>query len=473
MAVSFLIFISCGAGEDTGELTVYVLTITNDGNGTTVPSGSVDCNHGVAINIEATPEGPYSFMNWTITSGSSVTFGNANSASTTVTLTDGDATIQANFTPLPTAVTSPASGSLISESISIVITFNTSMDTDSLILGGSMALESNGGAWSTITFTDDTLTISPSTKWTVGNGRTLSVDCDDLFGNSLSTLVLIYTIPVPIELITINAANDSFSMGDGSYGPPADHSGLSQTISYNFQISKHEITNYQYTQFISDGGYSTSSYWTTNGWNYKESQGWTVPAYWVDSSFNGINQPVNGVSWYEAVAFCNWLSAKEGLTQVYNSSGQANLTASGYRLPTEVEWEYADAKGASGTSERIYAFGDTWDCTKVVSNVSPCSSASQTADVGSKSPSGDTPQGLADMSGNVAEWCNDNWQPDDSVVSDTDRYYFVDDQDTINFVLRGGNFLTNNESQLRGSFRNIFPPPFFRSYDFGFRIVRL
>jgi formylglycine-generating enzyme required for sulfatase activity len=147
-----------------------------------------------------------------------------------------------------------------------------------------------------------------------------------------------------LAMITIAAAGDPFTMGDGTYGPNPP-TGISETISSSYSMAKYEITNAVYGQFIADGGYSTQSYWTTNGWTWKAST--TQPYYWTDINFNGINQPVVGVSWYEAVAFCNWRSVKEGLTPAYNSSGQATLSANGYRLPTEVEWEYAAAKGAS------------------------------------------------------------------------------------------------------------------------------
>ena len=81
MSVSLIFLVSCGAGVSIGELSVYTLTITNNGNGTTNPSGNVECTHGVATSIEATPDDNYKFSNWTVTSGSGVTFANAFSVS--------------------------------------------------------------------------------------------------------------------------------------------------------------------------------------------------------------------------------------------------------------------------------------------------------------------------------------------------------------------------------------------------------
>jgi hypothetical protein len=78
--------------------TSYTLTITNDGHGTTSPTGTVMLNSGLATAISATPSTGYQFLNWTVTSGAA-TIANSSSASTTVTLTSGNATIRANFTP--------------------------------------------------------------------------------------------------------------------------------------------------------------------------------------------------------------------------------------------------------------------------------------------------------------------------------------------------------------------------------------
>ncbi|MCX7038147.1 MAG: SUMF1/EgtB/PvdO family nonheme iron enzyme [Spirochaetes bacterium] len=264
--------------------------------------------------------------------------------------------------------------------------------------------------------------------------------------------------------VAIKAVGDSFTMGDGAYGP-----NVSESLSYNFTMSKYEITHSQFAQFIADGGYTTQSYWTTNGWNYKQSQGWTQPAYWTDANFNGANQPVVGVSWYEAVAYCNWRSQKEFFTPAYDSTGHATLGAWGYRLPTEVEWEYAAAKGASTETERLWAYsGGTsppFDPSKVVCG------ALKTADVGSKSTAGDTPQGLADMSGNVWEWCSDNNQSDASITIGTDRYYFVDDSTGQLFLVRGGALYDTLENYFRCAYRNLdFPSD--RYNAIGFRVVR-
>jgi formylglycine-generating enzyme required for sulfatase activity len=267
-----------------------------------------------------------------------------------------------------------------------------------------------------------------------------------------------------ILFVTIEAAGDSFSMGDGTYGP-----NVMQTISYKFDISKYLITNGQFALFVADGGYSEQSYWTENGWKWKGNR--RQPAYWTSGSFGGPRQPVVGVSWYEAVAFCNWLSTKEGRTPAYDSSGRADLAATGYRLPTEVEWEYSAAKGAPDQAARIFPWGDDNDFQKAVSRLSR-PRASKTQEVGSRSPQGDTPQGLADMCGNAWQWCSDNYQGDRDITSDTDRYYFTGDSEDQRFAMHGGSWVIDFPSGLRTRFRSFSSLPGARYNVEGFRIVR-
>ncbi|MEO1646546.1 MAG: SUMF1/EgtB/PvdO family nonheme iron enzyme, partial [Chloroflexota bacterium] len=107
-------------------------------------------------------------------------------------------------------------------------------------------------------------------------------------------------LPKPFEWIEIPG-------GNGTMKTNKDNVTLSIPIR-TYWISKYPITNAQYRKFIEAGGYTTERWWTKDGWQRKQKDSWTEPSHWQDSKFNGDTQPVVGVSWYEAVAFCLWLS---------------------------------------------------------------------------------------------------------------------------------------------------------------------
>ncbi len=147
-----------------------------------------------------------------------------------------------------------------------------------------------------------------------------------------------------------------------------------------FRISKYPITNGQFQAFVDDSeGYSDSRWWqyssSAQSWHERTS----TPK---ESGFQGANHPKEKVSWYEAMAFCHWLSYKTKL----------RIT-----LPTEQQWQRA----AQGDDFRNYPWGNSFDSTR-------CntwdSGNGQTTDVDSY-PDGISLYGVYDMVGNVWEWC--------------------------------------------------------------------
>jgi len=187
------------------------------------------------------------------------------------------------------------------------------------------------------------------------------------------------------------------------------------------------------------------------------------------SHFKGKKLPVDSVSWFNALDFCNRLSIRNGLTPVYIFDGMDvtwDANANGYRLPTEAEWEYACRAGTNtpfNTGDNIstnlanyngfypYNFGPIGE------------NLDKTAPVGSYPPN---QWGLYEMHGNIFEWCWDwfDYYKRDDVLDpkgpSTGTYR----------VIRGGSW-ANNGHAIRSAYRNFYIPGF-GNERIGFRLVR-
>ena len=180
------------------------------------------------------------------------------------------------------------------------------------------------------------------------------------------------TVSGNIEMVFVEGG--TFQMGSDDEKPVH-----SVTVS-DFYIGKYEVTQGEYKAVM---GKNPSSF-----------------------TSSGNNAPVEQVSWYDAVEYCNKLSEKEGLKKCYSGSGESikrDFSANGYRLPTEAEWEYA-ARG--GNKSKGYHYSGSNDIGSVAWYND--NSGSKTHSIGSKQAN---ELGIYDMSGNVLEWCCD-WYGD-------------------------------------------------------------
>lgn len=162
-----------------------------------------------------------------------------------------------------------------------------------------------------------------------------------------------------------------------------------------------------------------------------------------DEGWGRVNRPVIYVSWYEAAAYCQWLSNKTGLQ---------------FNLPTEAQWE----KVARGNDLRKYPWGRR-EPDKSLANFS--GNIGKTAPVGSY-PSGASPYGLLDMAGNVWEWCSDWYE---AVYYKNSPLKNPDGPNSSSYrVLRGGGWY-DYARNLRCAYRGCYWPSF-RCVFLGFRL---
>lgn len=203
-----------------------------------------------------------------------------------------------------------------------------------------------------------------------------------------------------------------------------------------FWLAETPVTNAQYAEYVKADGAARE------------------PRYWRDRGLSGRDQPVVAVSWYEARAFCEWLSRASGWI---------------ITLPSEAQWEYA-ARGRSVEGRRYPWGNEPPDETRACFGLS--TSTGRTAPVG-QYPLGRGPFGHLDLVGNVWEWCRDTGDPTAYARADLWSRHdpVVDDPGAELRVCRGGGWY-DPASALRAARRTLCPGVGSSGAQ-GFRVCRL
>jgi len=250
--------------------------------------------------------------------------------------------------------------------------------------------------------------------------------------------------PATIQSDMLRINGGTFLMGSSDSEPRRNTNEARHEVTVSpFYIGKYEVTQKEYEEVMGAGK--------------------------NPSNFKGPDLPVEMVSWYDAIDYCNKRSQLESLTPAYTVSGTNvswNRSANGYRLPTEAEWEYACRAGTTtpfSTGNNITTAQANYDGNNPYNDNAKGTSRQKTSYVGSFQPS---PWGLYDMHGNVSEWCWD-WYGAVNTARQTDP---IGPSSGTNRVIRGGSWI-NGGRDIRSASRN-YGTPSYRSSNLGFRIVR-
>jgi formylglycine-generating enzyme required for sulfatase activity len=259
-----------------------------------------------------------------------------------------------------------------------------------------------------------------------------------------------------------------FWMGQDG-GPEEDERPCHPVFLHRFELARFPTTNAMFARFMLDGGYRERRWWeearADGRWKDGKIRDYAGerdrPAYWDDARFNNPAQPVVGVTWYEAAAYCRWLGATLG---------------DGYRyhLPTEAQWERAARGPSAGTREPAevprdvwtYPWGEAW----VEDRCNSQEAGLETTSPVGLFPAGATASGIADMAGNVWEWCSDRYAADYYARSKGTRNPSGPEAGGLR-VLRGGSWANEGPKMCRCGMRLWDGPDVGLNYG-GFRCAR-
>jgi hypothetical protein len=214
-----------------------------------------------------------------------------------------------------------------------------------------------------------------------------------VYDRALADSMAIFTLQgaqqVPVET-RIEVADALGRAGDPRLSPQVDN--FIKLPGTHVSLGKYPVTVEEYQRFIDARGYEQSKYWSNQGWSEKSRSEWISPNEW-EQQLEHPNCPVVSVSWYEAEAYCLWLSDQQGRE---------------IRLPTEVDWNSAATSpngeypwGSSEPNQELANFAND-EGTPNVGHPTP---------VGIY-PLGNGPLGHRDLAGNVWEWSADGHEDD-------------------------------------------------------------
>ncbi|NBO66226.1 MAG: hypothetical protein EBU88_15525, partial [Acidobacteria bacterium] len=210
-----------------------------------------------------------------------------------------------------------------------------------------------------------------------------------------------------------------------------------------FEISRYPVTYKQFQVFIDDPEGIRDQRWFAGLVGDENEQQPREQVFQFD------NHPRERVSWYQAVAFCRWLSWRLGGEYAIDRIDQWKV-----RLPTEQEWERA----ARGTNGRIYPYGDEYDPAK--GNTSDTYIGLCAVGI---FPHGSSPEGAMDMSGNVWEWCLKTIENNQTALTVPESTHWD------KAPLRGGSW--DYPGDYARAVCRVDYPPHGRGFEIGFRVV--
>ena len=349
---------------------------------------------------------------------------------------------------LPLQIVAPAEGAIFDLLSASDITEATTASVTMVIKAAeiedsvTMMLRLNAGGESVVSVSTGKMNLAPTgdtrrtAKFTLAaidlGYTTLTITVMDSSGNRDRVRIRVVVSPSVPDMVVVPSG--TFTMGSTitEINRDKDEGPQYRLSIRSFAVGKYEVTRGQFAVFVATTGYETDSCWRNPGFTQTGTH------------------PVACVSWHDAQAYINWLSAR---------SGQQ------YRLLTEAEWEYAARAGTTGA----YHFGATISPSQA--NYRYNGGGKGTVEVGSYPANA---FGLHNVHGNVREWVEDcyhndyNGAPSDGSAWTSDCYY--ENEDNKSYVLRGGSWRDFPRS-LRSANRTGIADSLFYKY-IGFRVAR-